>query len=280
MYIHIMEKEAEPALIGVHIKTCNFRKNYQTLYNNSRETILENNFVLLFVLDGLCEVEVDNKKLLLQKGGIAIWQPGNSVIMRSRADNYPTYYLLGFEAYTNYGLCRTVNELGFDHFFDVQNYNKAVKLVNTINKIYHSRSQNLLTEAAIASLNFFRSLKMRPLVFVPFQDRPDNRNASEKMDSVISFIHKNYKKKIPLKKLAEISSLHVINFVKVFKEVTGLSPHQYIIQRKIDKAKDFIRLYQDFPTNVSQELGFHDYSHFCRTFKRIVGVTPKDFRKR
>lgn len=55
----------------------------------------------------------------------------------------------------------------------------------------------------------------------------------------------------------------------------GVTPHQYILQRRIEKAKYLLQQGKLSIAEVAATVGFCDQSHFTRYFKRIVGVTPK-----
>ena len=65
------------------------------------------------------------------------------------------------------------------------------------------------------------------------------------------------------------------DFTRLFKEATGLPPHQYVILRRVERAKQFLQAGTDLSlTEVALRAGFSDQSHFSRHFKRFVGVTP------
>jgi AraC family transcriptional regulator len=55
----------------------------------------------------------------------------------------------------------------------------------------------------------------------------------------------------------------------------GVTPHQYILQCRIDKAKYLLQHSELSIADIAARVGFCDQSHFTRYFKRIVGVTPK-----
>ena len=59
----------------------------------------------------------------------------------------------------------------------------------------------------------------------------------------------------------------------------GVTPYRYLLERKIEKAKDFMQVYGDPPGAVGQEFGFHDYAHFYRTFKQMTGTTPSAYAR-
>ncbi|NJP21065.1 MAG: helix-turn-helix transcriptional regulator [Hydrococcus sp. CRU_1_1] len=63
----------------------------------------------------------------------------------------------------------------------------------------------------------------------------------------------------------------------MFKQSTGLSPHRYVIQHRIERAKELLHCQELSISDISTQLGFADHSHFTRYFKRIIGVTPKQF---
>ena len=68
-------------------------------------------------------------------------------------------------------------------------------------------------------------------------------------------------------------------FSRQFKKETGLSIKDYIIQAKVDAAKDLLAR-SDIPVSlIALEMGYDNFSHFTQIFKKICGVTPSDYRK-
>ena len=65
------------------------------------------------------------------------------------------------------------------------------------------------------------------------------------------------------------------------KTATGLPPHQYVIARRVERAKQLLRAGTDLAlAEVAACAGFSDQSQFCQHFKRLTGVTPGQFRMR
>ena len=96
------------------------------------------------------------------------------------------------------------------------------------------------------------------------------------MDS-ISYVIKNYKKRLTIDDLAKIAGLSRTAFIKRFKEITGKSPKQYITQIRISEAKKL--LYSDLSINkIAEETGFYDAAHFIKTFTNAVGISPTVYR--
>ena len=69
------------------------------------------------------------------------------------------------------------------------------------------------------------------------------------------------------------------HFARRFKVATGLPPHQYLIVRRVERAKQLLQQDRDFSlAEIAARAGFSDQSQFSQHFKRAVGVTPGQFR--
>ena len=79
--------------------------------------------------------------------------------------------------------------------------------------------------------------------------------------------------------MAAISRLSPNYFVWLFKRATGLPPHQYVIARRVERVKQLLQTRSDLSlAEVAAEVGFSDQSQFSHHFKRLLGVTPRQFR--
>lgn len=105
----------------------------------------------------------------------------------------------------------------------------------------------------------------------------DTRQFSpSRLKRVLEYIHDNLEQNLSLVDLATLANLSPSRFTRVFRQETGLSPHQYLIQARIEQAKHLLRSGGEISIgSVAHQVGFADQSHFTRHFKRIVGVTPK-----
>ncbi len=79
--------------------------------------------------------------------------------------------------------------------------------------------------------------------------------------------------------VAAVVRLSPYHFARQFKAATGLPPHQYVIARRIERAQQFLQRGGDLSlAEVAAHAGFSDQSQFSHHFKRLVGVTPGQFR--
>jgi AraC family transcriptional regulator len=75
--------------------------------------------------------------------------------------------------------------------------------------------------------------------------------------------------------VARVSTYH---FARQFKAATGLPPHQYVIARRVERAKLLLQGSGFSLAEVAAHAGFTNQSQFSQHFKRLVGVTPGQFR--
>jgi AraC family transcriptional regulator len=100
-----------------------------------------------------------------------------------------------------------------------------------------------------------------------------------RLRAVLEYIHDHLDAELSLERLAAVAHVSPYHFARLFKHSTGLPPHQYVIGRRVERAKELLREPDRPPlAEVATEVGFADQSHFTRHFKRLVGVTPRRFR--
>lgn len=93
------------------------------------------------------------------------------------------------------------------------------------------------------------------------------------------YVRQNYASNITLERLADISGYSSWYFCRLFKSVTKLTPMQYVVRYRMEQARKQLLLSDDPAESVMQATGFRNYGYFWRTFKKIYGLSPQDYRK-
>jgi AraC family transcriptional regulator len=100
-----------------------------------------------------------------------------------------------------------------------------------------------------------------------------------RLRAVVEYIEEHLDAGPTLEQLAAIAHLSPYHFARQFKATTGLPPHQYVIARRVERAQQLLQARTDLSlAEVAARAGFSDQSQFCQHFKRLVGVTPGQFR--
>src|SRR5262245_6899925 len=101
-----------------------------------------------------------------------------------------------------------------------------------------------------------------------------------KLRAVVEYIEEHLDAGPTLEQMAAIARLSPNYFAWLFNRATGLPPHQYVIARRVERAKQLLLTGSDFSmAEVAASAGFSDQSQFSHHFKRLIGVTPGQFRR-
>jgi AraC family transcriptional regulator len=82
-----------------------------------------------------------------------------------------------------------------------------------------------------------------------------------------------------LNDLAREAGLSTSHFIRSFRESTGKTPHQFLLHRRVEKARDLMRDTRASLTEVALASGFADQHHLARVFRRITRITPSSYRR-
>lgn len=96
-----------------------------------------------------------------------------------------------------------------------------------------------------------------------------------KLQQATDYINDYLDRDLSLSELAAVVQMSPFHFARLFKESTGLAPHQFVIRCRVERAKELLVQGRMAIAGIATEVGFANQSHLTRHFKRIVGVTPK-----
>jgi AraC family transcriptional regulator len=92
------------------------------------------------------------------------------------------------------------------------------------------------------------------------------------------YVGDNLASGLSLEEIAKAANLSPYHFARLFKESTGLSPHQYVIRERVERAKGLLRG-TDLPVGeIARACGFSHHQHLARHFSRLTGTSPTRFR--
>jgi AraC family transcriptional regulator len=112
-----------------------------------------------------------------------------------------------------------------------------------------------------------RYAKMTPL--------PTSASNRQRLQKAIDYIHAHLSEDLSLAQIAASEYLSPFHFSRVFKDSYGVSPHQYVIQQRVAKARELLTQPNMTVTQVAHEVGFASHAHLIRHYKRITGSTPR-----
>lgn len=150
--------------------------------------------------------------------------------------------------------------------------------------------QKLMEQSIAQNSGWYRSCKLLLLKLMNSMDEHRLFISSNKILSaadkqkisrykeISSYIEKNYAEPITLQQLADIIPCNSQYLCRFFKEITGITPIQYLIQRRVEHACEMLKETTKSVLEISLDCGFENVSYFIRQFKKLKRCTPKEYR--
>lgn len=155
------------------------------------------------------------------------------------------------------------------HFY---NNEEIAYLINKVIRICseQSKEKDVLADLTLKEL-LIRIMQSQNLKTHADTVKQTNQNP---LSYVIGYIKANLNEKISIDTLSNKACMSKATFYRLFKRELGISPNDYILTEKINKAKELLMHPTTKIAAISYELGFSDANYFIRTFKKMVGITP------
>lgn len=98
------------------------------------------------------------------------------------------------------------------------------------------------------------------------------------VNEAIGYIESNYKNKITITDIAKFVGCSESSFSHSFRKETGISPYEYIMRKRLNKAKELLKTTNATLCEISEEVGFNSEANFIKTFRMKNNMTPNAFR--
>lgn len=245
-------------------------------------------YELEYFLEDSGEMVVDDRLYSLSKGDIVFRRPGQITQGIMNYSCYAVYFdLVGdaFKSHQNY------------HLDDQYLYQKCYQnpVLDTIPIKFHASRMEKFSDLFEQMLREFihynesselllKSILLQ-LLYDVYHEVIDQQKFSltphsKKMKQIIEYITNHFHERICNQDLARICNMSLSHFYRVFSQTMNCSPNHFIINIRIDKAKEYI-VKTDFTMyEIAEQCGFENVSYFSYLFKRKTGLSPHEFRKR
>ena len=114
----------------------------------------------------------------------------------------------------------------------------------------------------------------------PAQVRLIDSDLHERLWRARRYIDECYDLPLDLAEISKQACLSRYHFLRLFRDTFATTPHQYLIQRRIEKAKELLRVRSLSVTDVCFEVGFQSLGSFSSLFRKCVGHAPVNYRRR
>lgn len=246
---------------------------------------------IVFVDDGTCRYTIDNEDVDLIQGDILIMMPW--VLHSFRLVNSEDFFLskailLSLDMINN----SSVDICSSKYFSPMLNRCCTNYCLIHCNSEHYDEFRELMEEifdAYFKSEDFFE-LKLKAMLsrlfymllkykYIKINDNNREKNEIEGVRKIIDYISENYKNPITLADLAKLVNLSETGMSRIFRNVTGMSCIDYVIDYRLSRAMSMLRFSDKSIIEIAYDTGFNNISYFNRTFKKHFNQTPSECRK-
>lgn len=153
----------------------------------------------------------------------------------------------------------------------------------------HTKCQGILVGSGIERLPVERAVINTTKAFKSPGDFDEKNIISNVLNGIqkhpdyaqfmLEYVQKNYQKAIRLKDISAITHMSISRLSVLFKEKTGTSFTQYLIDFRMEKACELLSSTDKQMKEISALTGYDDYSQFVKMFRKVIGMTPQEYRK-
>jgi AraC family transcriptional regulator len=133
-------------------------------------------------------------------------------------------------------------------------------------------TESLGTALAVHLLRQYSTTPKAPMVY-------KGGLAARPLRRVVEHINEHLQDELSLLELSRLANLSPHRFAAAFRASVGLPPHRYVIERRVDLARDLLRRHDKPISEIAYAVGFSSQSHLTTNFRRTTGVTPRQFRQ-
>jgi AraC family transcriptional regulator len=99
-----------------------------------------------------------------------------------------------------------------------------------------------------------------------------------KLQQAVDYIQSNLDQKLSLEAIAQHLNMSVYHFCDLFKQSVGIAPYKYVLQQRVERAKQLLKDEERAIVDIALECGFANQTHLNKHFRKFTGMTPKTYR--
>ena len=228
---------------------------------------------ILYIAEGRCFVTLKGEKTEAPKGSVIVYLPSQPQEYSFFPEDGSVSYYIHF---TGSGCEQLMHDTALDekNVFYIGKSHTLEELFNTLISEYKQklkfgthRMNGILLE--IISVIGRKNAYMLSGV----------SDTNKLIGAVCEYIHNNFSEKLTLKELATKCNLSESRFSHLFTEIFGKSPKKYIMNVRMENAKELLLDSDMSVLEISSAVGIDDQNYFSRIFKKHCGMSPSEFRK-
>ena len=262
--------------------------------NQIEATIKNKSFAIKYVIEGTEHYETDGNKYAVHAGEYLLLNGECDVKVNINSQTavkglcinlQPNLLNSAIAYYCNPNAVDIDNNL--TNFFNANFlYHKYTASKTILGGVLNQVSNNLNYLSATGLECFYYTLAAKIVedqipIYKQLQNIPSQKQATKKelwrrIANAKEFIDCNFNKTLPVKKIASEAALSEFHFFRLFKNIIGITPHQYILKKRLTESKNILLQNNYSVSDAAERAGFNDIYSFSKAFKKEFGMAPSN----
>lgn len=244
---------------------------------------------IVYVLEGTLKIGLNNEVLTLEQGDL-IFFGGGELHYYPLQDIYSKEAILIFDMSIFYP-CQEITDFlkmfkplfvkatYLPEFLDIEGYSSVVNLILKMlqDTIKMEEGFKIAIKSSIYNL-ILLLFRGNHNLYKP-EEKSKNLISVDRLEKVFQYIEKNYSQTITLHQIAKITNFSIYHFTRFFKRLTGMTFERYLNDFRVQRAVFLLLNKKDSITSIALESGFSSIISFNRTFKKLKGCSPTEYKK-
>ena len=232
-------------------------------------------YQLLYIAAGKAQFFFHQKERIVRKGNMVLFRPGETQIYNLYAADKPETYWVHFTGYD------------VERLLDYYQMPKGENVFFTgTSPDYQWLYRQMIQELQLMRVNYDDLLTMNLrhiFLMINRYLKEGNQLGMDMIDEVeraTHFFNENYNQPISIEKYAEEHNFTPSWFIQNFKQVTKMTPLQYIVSLRINNAMNLLDQTNHNITQIAAAVGYDNALYFSRLFKKHTGMSPSEYKNR
>jgi AraC-like DNA-binding protein len=260
------KKSNDAPLIINHLNDCFTR--LEPFAYDTYNCVGRDDYFLIYVTDGVFSTKINETVYNLSKGAVVIFPPKFKYHYWGEP---PSKYLCAH--FTGSHAEKLLTDLGFS----LEPYILENEFSPKIKTLFDKMIEQEMTNAPF--LQYSLACLLEEILLTIAIDRVKSSGYRTLKES-IKYIHENYTEKIVIPDLAKIEGLSNSRYITLFSKEMGKTPSEYILGLRLDRACELLLTSDMEISQVGEASGYDDPYFFSKIFKKHVGISPSEYRKK